>query len=160
MKKAYIYFLVPLVGLIAFGAVYWQFNAGYAQRQADRLAAERQKREAKLNEDQRNRERAVAEAKIAQDKRKAEKAAKDAQEAKDAEEHEAAVQARRKALNDADKAEGQVVRLKKEIGETNDEIKKIDEEKRRASAEIGFLKDFVKQQETNRLQLIGVLEKI
>jgi hypothetical protein len=160
MKKAYIYFLVPLIGLVAFGGVYWKFNAGYEQRQLDRAAAERAKKDAKLKEDQLNREKAVAEAKIAQDKRKAEKAAKDAREAKEAEEREAAIQARRKAQSDAEKAEAQVVRLKKDVADTNEEIKKIDDEKRRAATEIAFLKDFVKQQEANRIQLQGVLEKI
>ena len=33
MKKNYAYFLAPLVGLIIFGAVYWNFSKGFAERE-------------------------------------------------------------------------------------------------------------------------------
>ena len=38
MKKAYIYFAAPFVGLIIFGALYWDFSSDYEQVEADKLA--------------------------------------------------------------------------------------------------------------------------
>lgn len=160
MKKAYLYFLLPLIGLLAFGAFYWQFSASYEQRQEERAAVERQKKEAKLQEDARNREKAVFEAKAAQDKRKAEKAAKEARDAKDRDDRDLANQARRKAQADADKLEIQVKSLAKEIEETKKEIKEIEENKARAIAEEKFLKEYIKMAEANRASLLSIVEKI
>jgi hypothetical protein len=160
MKKAYLYFLIPLLGLAAFGAVYWQFSSGYEQRQEQRARAERQKKEAKLQEDARNREKAVMEAKEAQEKRRAEKAAKEARDTKDKEDRELAKQALRKAQIDSDKLDGQVRRLTKEIDETKKEIAKIEDEKTRSVSEEKFLKEYVKQAEANRANLLAVVEKI
>jgi preprotein translocase subunit SecF len=160
MKKAYLYFLVPLVGLALFGAVYWQFSSGYEKRQEERMAAERQKKDAKVQEENRNRMKAVEEAKIAQDKRKAEKAVKEARDTKDKEDRELAVQARRKAQNDTEKLESQSKRIAKEIEEAKKEIQVIEETKARSIADETFLKTYIKQVESNRAGLLTVVEKI
>jgi hypothetical protein len=160
MKKAYLYFLLPLVGLALFGAVYWQFSKDYEQRQEQRAAKERKIKENKINEDNANRLKAVEEAKAAQEKRKADRAIREAREAKDKEDREISKAARNKAINDADKIEGQVRRLNKEIEETKKEIQVIDEQKARSVAEETFLKDYVKKVESNRAGLTAVIEKI
>lgn len=160
MKKAYLYFLVPLVGLVLFGAVYWQFSNGYEKRQEDRATADRQKKEAKIQEENRNRLKAVEEAKIAQDKRKAEKAAKEARDTKDKEDREIAKSARDKSRADADKIESQAKRLGKEIEEAKKEIQQIEETKARSVADETFLKIYIKQVEANRASLLTVVEKI
>lgn len=160
MKKAYLYFLVPLVGLALFGAVYWQFSSGYEKRQEERAAAERAKKEAKVQEENRNRLKAVEEAKIAQDKRKAEKAAREARDAKDKEDRELANQARRKAQADAEKIESQAKRLGKEIEEAKKENQQIEETKARSIADETFLRTYIKQVEANRASLMTVVEKI
>lgn len=160
MKKAYLYFLIPLLGLVAFGAVYYQFSSGYEQRQQQRIDADRKKKEAKLQQDAENRAKAVQEAKEAQEKRRAEKAAKEAREAKEKEDRDLARQALRKATADSDKLETQVKRLGKEIDETKKEIQKIEEEKTRSVSEENFLKEYVKKAEANRASLLTVVEKI
>lgn len=160
MKKTYLYFLIPLLGLIAFAVVYWQFSAGYEQRLEEKAAAVQKQKQAKLDQDNRDRERAVLEAKAAQDKRKAEKAAKEAREAQEKEDREAAKQALRKSQVDADKLETQVKRLGKEIEETKQVIGKIEDEKKRAIAEETFLKEYVKKTVANQANLLAVVEKI
>ena len=44
MKKSYVYFLAPLVGVAVFSAVYWQYASGYEEKLA---AAEKARQEAK-----------------------------------------------------------------------------------------------------------------
>jgi flagellar motility protein MotE (MotC chaperone) len=125
MKKAQAYLLVPLVGMIAFGAVYWNFNAGDELRQAAKAAEIKKMRNDKLIEDARLREKAVKDAIASQEKRKAEKEIKDARDRKDREDRENSVQARNKAFRDSEKLQKQVERLKKEVITTKEEIAKI-----------------------------------
>lgn len=160
MKKAYIYFLVPLVGLIAFGAVYWNFSAGYEQREADKVAAFKKLRNDKMLEEARLREKAVKDAVLAQETRKKEKELKDAKDRKDKEDRENATQARAKAFRDAEKLQKQAERLAKEIDVVKAEIAKIEEDKKRSSDEALFLKGFVKKVESNAKALNDVLAKI
>ncbi len=160
MKKAYIYFLVPLVGLIAFGAVYWNFNAGYEQREADKISAFKKQRNDKMLEEARLREKAVKDAVVAQEKRKKEKEVKDAKDRKDKEDRENANQARAKAFRDAEKLQKQAERLSKDIGTVKEEVAKIEEDKKRSADEALFLKGFVKKVEGNAKALNDVLEKI
>ncbi len=160
MKKAYIYFLVPLVGLVAFGAVYWDFSAGYEKREEEKIAAIKKVKNDKLLEDARLREKAVKDAVLAQEKRKKEKEEKDAKDRKDREDRENAVQARNKAFRDAEKLQKQAERLAKEISTTKEEIAKIEEDKKRYSDEAVFLKSFVVKVQGNAKALNTVLEKI
>lgn len=160
MKKAYLYFLFPLIGLVAFAVIYWRFSAGYEKQLTEKAAIVKKAKEDKILQDNRDRERAVLEAKAAQDKRKAEKAAKDAKDAQEREERETAKQTLRKAQVDADKLEAQVKRLGKEIEETKQVVAKIEDEKRRAAAEEAFLKEYVKKTVSNQASLMAVIEKI
>jgi hypothetical protein len=160
MKKAYIYFLAPLVGLIAFGAVYWNFSAGYEQREADKAAAFKKSRNDKMLEEVRLREKAVKDAVVAQEKRKKERELKDAKDRKDKEDRENAIQARAKAFRDAEKLQKQAERLTKDIALVKEEITKIEDDKKRSSDEALFLKGFVKKVEGNAKALNDVLVKI
>lgn len=160
MKKAYIYFLVPVLGLIAFGAVYWNFSANYDKVEADRVAAIQKVKNDKLIEENHLREKAIKDANIAQQKKRDEKAAKETKDRQDREERENAIQARNKAFNDADKFKKQADRLTKEIAAIKEEIAKIEEDKRHSADEQAFLKDFVKKVEANAKSLTEVLERI
>lgn len=160
MKKAYLYFLFPLLGLIIFAVFYWQFSAGYEKRLEEKAAAVRKVKEDKLQQDNLDRQKAVLEAQKAQDERKAAKAAKEARELQEKEERALATQALRKAEIDADKLAAQVTRLGKEIEETKAQIAKIEDEKRRAVTEENFLKEYVKKTVGNQASLLAVVEKI
>jgi len=143
MKKAQAYILVPLIGMIVFGGIYWNFNAGDEQRQAAKAAEFKKMRNDKLLEDARLREKAVKDAIASQEKRKAEKEIKDTRERKDKEERENANQARNKASRDSEKLQKQVERLTKEVATTKEEIAKIEEDKKRLVDEVTFIKGFV-----------------
>ena len=160
MKKTYVYFLVPLIGLIAFGAVYWNFSSGYEAKVAQKAKVQRDIREEKLRVEAKNREQAIKDALAAQERRKVEKAAKEAKEKADQEARQLAVEARDKANRDQIKLAQQVERLEKDIKVEKEAIAKIEEERKRASDEEKFLKTYVKQAEANTKSLTEVLDKI
>jgi hypothetical protein len=160
MKKTYVYFLVPIIGLIAFGAVYWNFSAGYEAKLAQKAALVRQAKEEKLRKEAKDREIAIKEALASQERRKAEKAAKEAKEQADAEARQLAIEARDKANRDQAKLGQQVERLEKEVKVEKEAIAKIEEDRKRALEEQGFLKDYVKQAQANTKSLSEVLDKI
>ena len=160
MKKTYVYFLVPLIGLIAFGAVYWNFSSGYEAKVAQKAKVQREIREEKLRVEAKNREQAIKDALAAQERRKVEKAAKEAKEKADQEARQLAVEARDKANRDQIKLAQQVERLEKDIKVEKEAIAKIEEERKRAADEEKFLKTYVKQAEANTKSLTEVLDKI
>lgn len=159
-KNLYIYFVVPLVGLIVFFGFYWKASKEFDEREAAVVRKARDAKEAKLKQEAANRELAVKQALELQEKRRAEKKIKDEREAKEAEARAAAVQARSKASRDADKIEASVKRLQKDIEDEKKEIVKIQADKKRFGDDQTFLMEYVKQAETNVKNLRGVLEKI
>lgn len=160
MKKSYIYFLVPLIGLIAFGAVYWNFSQGYEAKIAEKARLVRVAKEEKLKAEAQNREKAIKDAIAAQDRRKAEKAEKEAKEKADQEARQLALEARDKANRDQLKLAQQIERLEKDIKVEKEAIAKLEEDRKRAADEEQFLKTYVKQAEANTKSLTEVLDKI
>jgi hypothetical protein len=160
MKKTYVYFLAPLVGLIIFGAIYWNFSKGFAAREAARVAAEKQKKEDKLRAQAKANEQAIREALAAQERRKAERAAKEAKDKADHEARQAAQDAKEKAYRDQEKFAKTVDRLEKELAAEKDAIAKLQVDKKKFTDEQAFLRIYVKQAEDNVKNLLQVLEKI
>lgn len=160
MKKTYIYFLFPLVGLIAFGALYWNFSQGYEAELAERERIIRVEKEEKLKAEAKNREKAIKDAIAAQERRKQEKAEKEAKDKADQEARQLALEARDKANRDQLKLAQQIERLEKDIKVEKEAIAKLEEERKRAADEEQFLKTYVKQAEANTKSLTEVLDKI
>ena len=160
MKKSYIYFLVPLIGLIAFGALYWNFSEGYEAELAERERIIRVEKEEKLKAEAKNREKAIKDAIAAQERRKEEKAEKEAKEKADQEARQLALEARDKANRDQLKLAQQIERLDKDIKVEKEAIAKLEEERKRAADEEQLLKTYVKQAEANSKSLTEVLDKI
>lgn len=160
MKKSYIYFLLPLVGLIAFGAVYWNFSEGYEAKLAEKTRIQREAKDEKLRIEAKNREQAIKDALAAQERRKIEKAEKEAKEKADNETRQLAIEAQRKAERDQMKLAQQVKRLEEEIKVEQEAIAKIEGQRKLAADEENFLKTYVKQAETNTKKLTEVLDKI
>jgi hypothetical protein len=71
MKKKYVYIFPPLLGMVIFGVIFWQYSSGYEARLAESQRKEQAAIQAKLDEDARNRKVAVEAAIAAQEKRKA-----------------------------------------------------------------------------------------
>lgn len=160
LKKNHVYFLAPIVALIVFGAIYWNFASGYEAREVARAKADRDRKEEKLRLEAKNREKAIQEAVAAQERRKKEKEAKEAKEQADRDARQAAVEARDRAHADQLKFERQVDRLTKEITTEKDAIAKLEDEKRKSIDEEAFLKTFVSEAQTNVKNLSGILDKI
>lgn len=160
MKKNYIYFVAPLVGLIIFAAVYWNFSKGLAKREADRIAHERQIKDEKLAQTARDNAKAIQEANASSERRKAERAAKEEKEKRDHDVRTAAVEAQNKAERDQKKLSDQVKRLEGEVQVEKDAIAKLEADKKKSIDEQAFLKLYVKQAEENAKTLSQVLDKI
>lgn len=160
MKKTYLYFLVPLFGLIGFGAIYWNFSAGYEARELAKAKAIKEAKAEKLRLEAKNREIAIREAVQGQERRKKEREAKELKDRQDREAREAAIEAQRKARNDQDKFERTVARLNKEISTEKEIIAKILDDQKKLIDEDAFVKVYVKQAQSNAESLAKVLEKI
>jgi colicin import membrane protein len=158
MKKAY--FVVPLIGLIIFGAIYWNFQSKYEARVATEKAAKEQQRQEKIKQEVDARRKAVEDAVALQEQRKKEKAQKEAQDAAEKEARLALNDAREKSFRDKDRAAKQVERLTKDIATEKDAIAKIEKEKEESQKEQAFLRTYVKQAEANQKSLEEVLNKI
>lgn len=160
MKKKYAYFLAPLVGLIIFGAVYWNFSKGLTARETARIAAEKKKKDDKLAQQAKDNEKAIREAVASQERRKAERAAKDAKDKADKDARAAAVEAQDKANRDQLKFAQQVERLEKDVQTEKDTITKLEGDKKKFTEEQAFLRIYVKQAEDNVRSLTQILDKI
>ncbi|MEO6875727.1 MAG: hypothetical protein ABI222_12985 [Opitutaceae bacterium] len=160
MKKTYLYVLAPLVGLIIFGAIYWNFSKSLAKREATRVANEKAKREAKLAKQARDNEQAIKEAVASSTKRKAEREAKEAKDQANKDARAAAVEAQNKADRDQRKLGLQVDRLEKDVVTEKQAIAKLAADKTDLRAEQEFLKKYVKQAEENAHNLTQILDKI
>jgi hypothetical protein len=160
MKKSYVYFIAPLLGLLIFGAVYWQYASTYDARMEATEKRHKEEREKKIRDENEQKKEAVAAAQKAQEQRKKDKADKEARDQKEADEREKAVLARDKAREDSRKFADQVVRLRKEVDVTKADIEEIKKNQQVAATEEEFLRRYVKEAQANRQNLVGVLEKI
>jgi hypothetical protein len=160
MKKNYVYVIAPLAGLLVFSGFYLRYSASYEERVAAIKKHDREVLQAKLDTETLNRLKAANEAKDAQDRRKAEKLAKEQKDAEDSARRERAVQARNKAIRDADKLAAQTKRLAKDLEDEKSQMKTIEEDKKRSAAELTFLGEYVKKSEANKNALLATLDKI
>lgn len=158
MNKVYI--LVPLIGLLIFGGAYWNFNKSYQANIELRKAAEQAVLKKKQQADLVSRDQAIKDAIVAQEKRKLEREAK---EKKDADEKQARLDLedkRTRTFDEMKRTREQVDRLKKDLGGVQDDIKKLEEERKRHLDEQVFLKTYVKQAEANTKYYYDLLDKL
>jgi hypothetical protein len=160
MKKNYVYFLPPLVALIVFGAIYWNFLAGYEKEQDRRTLAIKTAKDEKLQQQERDKKTAYDEAIAAQTRRKKEKEDKDAKEQADRDERQLAEDNLKQALRDEAKLADKIRSLNKEIETAKKEVAEVEENKKKAVEEEAFQRTYIKQAEANQKNLLAVLEKI
>jgi hypothetical protein len=160
MKKKYIYMLVPLCGVIVFSLFYFPFSNHYAELQVQEHKQEVADRNAKLQQEAEARRQASIEANLNAEKRKAERDAKLARDKAEEDALSAADAARVKAHNDKQKYEQEVTGLTKEIKQEQDILAGLRSNKEEALKEQEFLKSYVQQAETNRQDIINLLDKL
>jgi colicin import membrane protein len=158
MKKTYV--LVPLIGVLIFIGIHLKFQAGFEEEEAAKKAVREKARQEKMQADVEARRKAADDAVALQEKRKKEKALKEAQETAQKDARLAMLDAKEKAYRDRDKLSKQVDRLKADILVEKDAIAKVEKTKQASSEEEAFLRNFVKQAETNKGALEEVLNKI
>jgi len=160
MKKTYVYFLVPLVGLVIFGAIYWNFSSGYDKHLQDLADAAKEAKQKKLEQSNQEKKKAYDEAVASSEHRKQEKAAKEKKDAEDAEAREQAMEARSKAQRDAFSLTQKIDRLTKDVEAAKKEIADIQDEKTKAIAEQAHLRTLVQMAQENAKGMQAVLQKI
>jgi uncharacterized protein (DUF3084 family) len=158
MNKAY--FLVPLIAVILFTGYYWSFKTAYEKKLEDQRQVEKEANVERLKVEAKNREIAIQQAIKADAVRKAARAEKDAKDKKEKEDRNAAADARGKALREQGRLETQARRLADQVVTLKEEIAKIEEQKKSATAEQDFLNVYVEQAKANVVGLTAVLDKI
>jgi chromosome segregation ATPase len=159
-KKKYVYFVVPVLGILIFAAIYWNYVSSHDAKIAERAATVKRLKQEAVDKENADKKKAYDEAMATQAKRTAEKKAKEAHDQKEKDDLDAANQALSKAGNESERLSKQLERLRVEVKNTKDEIVKIKEAERQSIAEEAFLKTFVVKDQENVKQLSAVIEKI
>jgi colicin import membrane protein len=160
MKKTHIYFLFPIIAILAFAAYDWHFSAGYEQAQAQKAEAAREARLARLQQENDLRLKAVHDAEADQKRQAAERAAKKALEQKRTDDKDAAEEARNKARADLTRLKERAKGLERDVKAEQDDIDKITAETSVLKAEQGVLGDSLKLAEDNTKSLTETMEHI
>lgn len=158
MKKLYV--LVPIIGCLIFGVMFWRFNANYADQEAAKKTAAAKLRADKQMEEQLSRKKAVEDAIQLQEKRKVEKAAR---EKREAEEKQAQIDLKDqsdRARDDSDRLQRTVDRLENEVKAEQQALAKLAKDRETLTAEAAFQQKYVGAAEANRKSLEEVLTKI
>jgi len=160
MKKTKFYFLVPIILVIVFSFYYWSFASQYDAKQAQIVAAQKQARLDKLNEEARQREAAIHDAVEAQKVRKADRLAREAKERQQKDDRENARLEEEKADQEAQKLERQTEKLEKDVAAAKEDIEKIKVDAKRDTDEVTFLKQYTDAAKANQAKLAEVVAKI
>jgi len=159
-KKSSLYLILPIVFLVLFGAYYWNFSAGYEEKQEARAAQIRKQHEDKIAEDNRLRLKAVNDALAAQKKRKEEREAKAAKEKQEAEDLQNAILARDHAQLESAQLREKYDRLVREMQNEKSEVAKIAQDKEVQVGDLDFLQIETTKSQSNVQSLSIVLSQI
>jgi hypothetical protein len=160
MKKKHIYILVPICGVILFSLFYIPFARSYEQKLVEKRHQEAVERQIKADAEAQARRDAAIEANLNAEKRKAERDAKAAREKAEQDALDTAAAARQKAHNDKQKYEQEVTDLTKQIKLEQAALTSLGQEKQDALKEQEFLKAYIQQAETNRQNILSLLDKL
>jgi hypothetical protein len=158
MNKAY--FIIPLIGVLIFGGFYVNFSRGHEAHLAEVKAKADEAKKEKARQQVIDREKAIAAAVEASKLRTEERLKKEKIEEDKKTARQTAEDKRLRANSDKTKLTDQVRRLKKDLEEVQEEIKKIELEKKTLMDEQAFLRTYVKQAESNVKYYYDLLDKI
>lgn len=155
-----LYFIIPFVGVLIFGGFYYQFAKGHEAKLVQiKVDAENAKKE-KARKQEEDRKIAVAAALKSSQLRADENAKKKQLEEDKKTARELAEDKRLRANSDKNRLTDQSRRLKKDLDEVQEEIKKLELEKKTLQDEQAFLREYVKKANDNVSYYQGLLEKI
>jgi colicin import membrane protein len=158
MNKAYL--IIPLIGVLIFGGFYMNFSKGHEAHLAAIKTKEIEAKKEKVRQQEADRKKAVAAALESSKLRADENARKKQIEEDKKNAREVAEDKRLRANSDKNKLTDQGRRLKKDLDDIQEEIKKIELEKKTLLDEQAFLKTYVKQAESNVKYYYDLLDKI
>jgi len=155
-----LYFIVPLVGSILFAAYFTSFNKQHKAREEAKKAVAMAELKEKQLRDEENRRLAYDAAIKAQEQRRLEKEERDRLEEEKKKLRQDLEDKRERSFNERKKFREQVERLRKEVSSVEEEIKKIETEKKSHADESAFLKNYVRQAQSNVKYYYDLLDKI
>lgn len=155
-----VYLILPLIGLLIFGGIYMNFSQSHEAKLAAIKTKEVEAKKEKIRKQEDDRKKAVAAALETSKIRTEENARKKQIEEDKKNAREAAEDKRLRANSDKNKLTDQARRLKKDLEDVQDEIKKTELAKKTLIDEQAFLKTYVKQAESNVKYYYDLLDKI
>ena len=158
MNKAY--WIVPLLSLLVFAAVYSNFKSDYDARVKSRQEHMQAEKQARLQAETEARRKAVDAAVRAQAERQRERDAKEAEERARQEARQAALDARDQAFHEQGELTKQIENLKRDIASEQDAVAQINRDRQSALEEQAFLKAYIVKAQDNVKALEAVLAKI
>ena len=155
-----VYFLVPLVAILAFGGYWYSFKTAYEAKAATAAAEARHQRELKVEQDRKNHIKAIEEANALAAKRKAEIAAKQAREKKERDDRLAALDARDKARSEQFRLKGDADRLQRDVNDLKEEVLKIETDTKDIDTQKKLVDEYIAKARENLKSLYQVGDKI
>ena len=159
MNKAYV--IGPLIGLLVFGAFYWNFLRGYEARQQKEEVRLMTEKKARIEKELASRQKAIQDAIAAAERRKVEREAKEKKAEEDRLARQALLDRRLRAYDDVYKRlRPQLDRLKNDAESIKSEIGQLDLQRKQYVDEETFLRTYTKKAQGNVKTYTDELEKI
>lgn len=159
MNKAYI--IWPLLGLVVFGAFYWNFDQGYNARERQKLIQEQKAKEEHIQLELAQRKKAIEDATIAQEQRNAARHAKEEKEQREKDLRNQLMDRRQNAFDDVNRhLRPQLDRLKTEADSVKGEIDQLTLQKQQFVDEESFIRKATRETEDNMKTYYDLLQKI
>jgi hypothetical protein len=159
MNKAYI--IWPLIGLLVFGAFYWNFNQGYVEREKEKARQEQRQKEERIRLDLERRRKAIEDATKAQEERHVARLAKEKKEQEENDARTKLLERRQHAFDEVNRHLGpQLDRVKSEADAVKGEIAQLELQKKQFVDEEAFIRKFTRQAEANVKTYYDLLDKI
>jgi len=159
MNKAYI--IWPLVGLLVFGAFYWNFNQGYVEREKEKARQVQQEKNERIRQDLERRRKAIEDATKAQEERHAARIAKEKKEQEENDARAKLVERQQHAFDEVNRhLRPQLDREKAEADAVKGEIGQLELQKKQFVDEEAFIRKYTREAEANMKTYYDLLEKI
>ena len=159
MNKAYI--IGPLIGLLVWGIVYWNFDQGYKVREQENAIKAAQEKKDRILLEQERRKQAIEAAMAAQEARKISRAAKDKKEQEETDARNALLDRRQHAFDELNHhLRPQFDRQKGDADQVKNEIAQLELQKKQFMAEETGLREYIRVAEGNVKTYYDLLEKL
>ena len=159
MNKAYI--IWPLVGLLVFGAFYWNFNQGYVEREKDKVRQVQREKDDRIKLDLERRRKAIEDATKAQEERHAARVAKEKKEQEENDARTKLLERQQHAFDEVNRhLRPQLDRVKSDADAVKGEIAQLELQKKQFVDEETFIRKYTRQAEANMKTYYDLLDKI